>query len=153
MEETFNIEEAYAYYIHRIDRMFGIHFQNMVKKNSIDVTIEQWFILNRLYTEDGISQVEISDKIFKDKANITRMIDGLENKNLVIRKDDASDRRKFKVYLTKEGRELTKRLIKIALTERKNIYKGLEQSDLRKLKQIINILETNILNSEFFHLK
>jgi MarR family transcriptional regulator, transcriptional regulator for hemolysin len=149
MQETFDIEQAYAYYIHRIDRMFGIHFQNMVKSNGIEVTIEQWFILAKLFKEDGISQIELADKIFKDKANITRMIDGLEKRNWVSRKDDDTDRRKFKIFLTKEGKQITSRLIKIASEERKNIYKGLDSKNLGQLKSIIETLETNLRNSEF----
>ncbi len=149
MQETFDIEQAYAYYIHRIDRMFGIHFQSMVSAHGIDVTIEQWFILSKLFKEDGISQIELADKIFRDKANITRMIDGLEKRNWVIRKDDDSDRRKFRIFLTKEGKQITSRLIKIASEERKNIYKGLDAKDLVQLKSIIETLETNLRNSEF----
>ncbi|MDX1958279.1 MAG: MarR family transcriptional regulator [Leptospiraceae bacterium] len=149
-EENFTIEEAYAYYIHRIDRLFGIHFQSMVKSHGIDVSIEQWFILTKLYKNAGASQIELADKIFKDKANITRMVDGLEKKDLVIRKDDENDRRKFRIYLTDRGKELTKRLIKIAIEERKNIYKTLSKNDLKKFKEIIETLEKNILSSKYY---
>ncbi|MEP0043097.1 MAG: MarR family transcriptional regulator [Reichenbachiella sp.] len=76
-----------------------------IKKNKINITPEQWAILNRLNEHQGLTQNELAKISFKDTANITRMIDKLEDKGFVERRANPSDRRIWKIYITDQGRK------------------------------------------------
>ncbi|MCC8188681.1 MAG: MarR family transcriptional regulator [Bacteroides sp.] len=52
-----------------------------LKNEGIDLPHSQFVILRYLYYEDGISQQELAEKIFKDNAAIKRTLDHLEQKN------------------------------------------------------------------------
>ncbi len=48
----------------------------------------------------------LAEKTAKDKACLTNLINNLEKKNWVIRKEDSSDRRNRLIFLTVQGEEL-----------------------------------------------
>jgi MarR family 2-MHQ and catechol resistance regulon transcriptional repressor len=55
------------------------------------------------YTELPVTQNEIGKKMLVDKANVTSLVDGLEREELVRRKKDPSDRRRYHIELTSDG--------------------------------------------------
>ncbi|TGK07477.1 MarR family transcriptional regulator [Leptospira semungkisensis] len=144
-KETSLIDTAYAYYFHRTNRLLHLHFTKLMADHTTDLTVEQWFLLNRLSNGKSVSQTDLVDKTFKDRPNITRLLDGLEKKSLVARKDDPNDRRKFTVSITKAGKALLDKTIPVMLEARKAVYKGLKQEDLEALKAISEKIESNIL--------
>ena len=69
----------------------------------IDITVDQWVLINILHKYGALSQQELGVLTFKDAPTITRMIDLLVQKELIQRKEDESDRRKFSICLTENG--------------------------------------------------
>ena len=59
-----------------------------------------------------MSQVELAEMTFKDKPNVTRMLEVLERKQLIFRQPDENDRRAYKVFLTEVGQQLKAQLIR-----------------------------------------
>ena len=84
-------------------RQMKQYSQAEMDKARMDVTVEQWVILKIIYQEKELTQVDLAGISLKDTASITRMIDILEKKELVIRNKDAADRRKYLITLTKKG--------------------------------------------------
>ena len=60
---------------------------------------------------DGLSQTELSRALITHRSNITGLIDRLEQRGLVIRREDASDRRAYLVVLTSEGTRLLESIL------------------------------------------
>ncbi|HUU46742.1 MAG TPA: MarR family transcriptional regulator [Acidobacteriota bacterium] len=88
------------------------HLQNA----GYDLTFEQVTVLKILTDDDGLHPKEIADRTDREKTTVSRMIDGLERKNLVVRIPDRSDRRKRSVYLTHQGRQRVAEVEKLAST-------------------------------------
>ena len=59
-----------------------------------------------LIENSGVEMSYFSKKLGIDNSTLTRLIDGLEKKKLVIRERDASDNRVIKVFLTKRGEKV-----------------------------------------------
>ena len=72
--------------------------QKNFRKAGLDITIEQWSVLYHLWKEDGLSQLELGIRTFRDKASTTRLIDNLEKQELVVRIASKEDRRINLVY-------------------------------------------------------
>ena len=83
----YNIEEAIKTY-----RMYA---QNQLKINGLKITIDQWLVLKCLKENPNTTQVELAEKVFKDNASITRIIDLLVKANYLERTINQTDRRKF----------------------------------------------------------
>lgn len=80
--------------------------QRVLKWHNVDMTFEMLQVMNCLWNEQGISQQSLAEKTAKDKACLTNLINNLEKKNWVIRKEDSSDRRNRLIFLTAQGEEL-----------------------------------------------
>lgn len=74
-------------------------------EKEIELTIEQFFILNILDNEDGLILQDLADIVDRDKSAVLRHIDGLENNHFVTRVQDKEDKRRKLLLITKRGME------------------------------------------------
>ncbi len=68
-----------------------------------DLTVEQLQVLKHMRAEGGQTQKELCGATGKSAANITRILDRLENKGRIVRKKNPEDRRASLVFLTSDG--------------------------------------------------
>lgn len=116
----------------------------LFKAQGFDITSEQWRVLHRLWEEDGISQNEIAQRLFKQEPSITRILDGLAKEELIERKPVSKNRRKYHVFLTEKGRNLTAQLRIIAGEAIYNACKDIEKEEIEKAINVLNKIYNNI---------
>ncbi len=73
--------------------------------SNVDLTIEQLIVLDVVTGEEGISIKELADISDRDRTTTSRMIDGLERRNLVVRVTDRQDARKKLLYPTQAAKD------------------------------------------------
>ncbi len=78
------------------------------------VTFGQYIHLERLWVEDGISQVELSQRVGVKVASSTSVIAELERLKLIKRTRDLGDKRRLSVFLTPKGAEMEGRVLAAA---------------------------------------
>jgi DNA-binding MarR family transcriptional regulator len=83
------------------------------REANIDITLEQFSILALLWYREGRNQKEIAGELNRDKTTVTRTLDKMFEKNLLVKVPDQVDRRKNLIYLTSKGKELQERCIRI----------------------------------------
>ncbi len=71
-----------------------------------DLTVEQMEVIKRASTEIGKTQSRLSEETVKSPANMTRILDRMEKKKLILRRKNPMDRRSSLVFLTEEGENL-----------------------------------------------
>ncbi|HMI64260.1 MAG TPA: MarR family transcriptional regulator [Puia sp.] len=86
------------------------YIQGKIKEHSINITFEMLEVMSCLWKKDGINQQELADLTLRDKSSMTYLLDNLVKRKMVIRVEDASDRRNKLIYLTKEGTNLKEQL-------------------------------------------
>lgn len=146
-----NIESnELKYSISTILNQSGRLLSNKLNKTFLEsghkITREQWITLSILKAEKGITQQELANKGFKNKASITSLIDHMEANDLVIRSSDKSDRRIKRIYLTKEGEQLYNLLTKSAYSVIDEALKDIKEEDLAKSMHILNQIINNLTN-------
>ncbi len=145
-DDSYAIQDSLGFLIYRTALALKAALQRCFKENGYEITAEQWAIIRHLGEEDGLSQREIGEKASKDKPNITRMLDALEKKHLIFRQPDPRDRRKYCIYLTKEGKQLQERLLPLTRDLRERATQNLPQQELELLKLTLNKIYQNIGN-------
>lgn len=110
----------------------------------LEVTPEQWSVLKRLEEEDSITIKELSKRVGKDQANVTRISDLLERKGYLIRKPNPEDKRSSLVCLTEAGREITKQLIPIDEKVHEIALRGISEQEIMFLKQVLSKIRENV---------
>ena len=112
--DTIKIGNVLGYVISRTAIQLKTAFQRELKAKGFDITPEHWAILFTVNENDGLYQKQLADKLIKDKPNVTRMLDLLEKRELITRKNDGNDRRIIKIFLTDKGREHMQEVIPLA---------------------------------------
>lgn len=113
-------------------------------KMGYDLEGAQWNALNRLWVQDGLNQVQIATMINADKPMVTRMLDQMEKKGWVVREPDPTDRRAYRIYLTKLGKALRYELVPLFIEAREQAMKGLTKKDQEDLRRILRIIQSNL---------
>jgi DNA-binding MarR family transcriptional regulator len=139
-----SLKDSLGFIIYRTALALKSALQRSFKEHGYEITGEQWAIIRHLWQADGLSQREIAEQTAKDKPNITRMLDALEKKRLIFRQPDPRDRRKYCIYLTKEGRQLHDRLIPLTQELRRRVTHNLDPRELDLIKATLNKIYQNI---------
>ena len=144
--QKFVNEDCMSHFIGKtVQSIKNLIFREFKAKN-FNITPEQWAVMSYLHKEDGLYQKQIADFLFKDKPTVTRILDILEKKNLIIRISDEKDRRKFKIYLTQDGKDTVAQLIPIAKEIQFKIRENIQQEEFEILKTILNKIYMNAVN-------
>jgi DNA-binding MarR family transcriptional regulator len=140
-------DDAPAWLIQRTARLLRVLFLRLVQdEGGIDVTPEMWTILTRLVARDGQYQSELAEATYRDRPNTSRILSGMESRGLVYRRPDRDDRRKTRVYLTPEARELVAAVAPLAARTRDQLYDGLKKKELKALRRALRTIEANTLS-------
>lgn len=129
-----------------IDRTIKIIRQNYLKafkEIDVDLTTEQWVLLDSLYDSDGVSQNDLANGSFKNAPTVSRIVDLLCKKGLTERKRFENDKRRYKVFLTKKGKDTYKRTKPVVLKLRKQGWKNLSDEDYDDFLRIMNQIFEN----------
>jgi len=90
-------------------------FQLKLKEAGISISFEVLEIMKMLRQQDGLNQQELADLLFKDKSNMTYLVDNMVKAGLAVRKEDEVDRRNKLIFLTDKARQLQAQLEPMAI--------------------------------------
>ena len=147
MKHPVSIGDSIAYSINRSARLLRKHFLSIAADLGVEITPEQWFVLNKLRLRDGRSQVELTEDIFGDRPNLTRMLATMERKGLVSRTPDSEDKRRMRVHLTDSGRSLHDAFAANVESQRARLFKGINTTDMATLRRVLSTMESNMNKS------
>ena len=117
---------------------------SVFKKEGINLTAEQFLVMDILWNQGEMTQQNIAFIIQKDKNSVTQFIDNLEKKGLVQRVVDANDRRVNKICLSPTGLEMKDNTKKVAITAINGILEGISEADLQTFVHVLNRACNNI---------
>lgn len=143
--EKFDPNDSLATLLNKTTRALSTRLQSIFTRAGLDVTSEQWMILLLLWKQDGRSPYQIADIIGKDRAGVTRLIDGLEKRNLVVRIKDKNDFRQKQVYLTAKGKAMEKELIPLGLSNMKKANQGISAEEIASCKAVLQKIYRNLI--------
>ena len=72
------------------------------------ITFTQWIALAQLSDHPNLTPTELSERVGHDMGALTRIVDGLQEMQLVRRERGEQDRRTVQITVTAEGRRLAK---------------------------------------------
>lgn len=140
----FKLENAIGYAVNRAAIRLKAGLHRAFKANGFDITPEHWAVLNCLWEKEGISQTEIAEIVVKDKTNLTRILDIMERNALISRQDHESDRRSYRIFLTKKAWTVKDRLISIAQEVSKQASRGLSAEEEREIVRLMGVISDNL---------
>ncbi|MBK9736020.1 MAG: MarR family transcriptional regulator [Saprospiraceae bacterium] len=137
--------EVSGFAIEKTVKLMKLSFSRILLLHpEIDITVDQWIIIQLLHKHTSLSQQELSDLAFKDAPTITRMIDLMVQKNLATRNPDSNDRRKFIISLTNQGIFMYKQVSPVVNEFRAEAYADISNEELATLEKIMNKIFLNL---------
>jgi DNA-binding MarR family transcriptional regulator len=110
---------------------------------SSDISHDQWSVLILMSSGRGDTAAELSREAGVDTGSMTRMIDRLEAKGLVIRTRSADDRRVVRLALTPAGRSLCDRMPDVMVRVLNRHLAGFSGAELEQLKNFLRRMLSN----------
>ena len=117
--------------------------QKNISEKIKDITIDQGLVLLFLNEHPELNQKEIAELVFKDNASMTRMINTMVQKKHLKRSMNKEDRRRYKIEITKKGKEVLETLPPIIHHNRNSSLKGITKNELKQLETILGKIKAN----------
>jgi DNA-binding MarR family transcriptional regulator len=114
------------------------------RARAMGVTRPQWRVLALLKRFDGSTQVTIADMLEVEPITLGRMIDRLQDAELVERRADPKDRRAWRLHLTAKGVAKIKELQPTASAMFVDALQGISQAKQTELEDMLNIIRSNL---------
>lgn len=114
------------------------------KENGLDLTIEQWRVLMVLYLNDGIAQHDVSQVLDQEKTGVSRLLNGLENKNYVVRVRDQLDARRRRLYVSNKARTMMPVFLELAGQALAQAAEGVTEEEMAACKKVLNRVIRNL---------
>ncbi len=108
------------------------------------ITPEQFTVLTAILDHDGLYQRQIGALTLKDRPNITRIINILENKGLVTRTADTNKRKIFKINITEKGKDAYEEVLPTVVEHWQNTVKGVTDEELESCLKVLNKIKINL---------
>jgi DNA-binding MarR family transcriptional regulator len=135
-----------GYLINQIQKISSRKFNELLKEKNIDeFNGSQGVILYSLWNNKELTIKEIGKITGLAKTSLTSMLDRMEEKGLIRRKDNSEDKRSIKIMLTDKAKELEKDYNDISNKMSKTFYKNFSDKEINEIE---NYLERIISNLE-----
>jgi DNA-binding MarR family transcriptional regulator len=102
-----------------------------------DVTAQQFKVLVIISRFNADTPAELCRSLSLDSGSMTRMLDRLEQKGLLVRTRCESDRRQVRLVLTESGQALSDLLPQVGAVAMNEMVGVLEDSELATLEKIL----------------
>jgi DNA-binding MarR family transcriptional regulator len=114
------------------------------RARGIGVTRPQWQVLSALRCHEGVTQGKLADLLDVEPITVCRMVDRLQEADLVERRSDPADRRSWRLYLTAKAHDLLGHLRPLADEMLEEAFEGVEDADRIRLMATLERVRQNL---------
>jgi DNA-binding MarR family transcriptional regulator len=139
---AFRLEEDLGFLLARTHR--AMRRWLMARLEPLDITYEQFKVLNALCEDDNVPQVTLADRLNTDKTSLARMLRRMERAGLIFRTADDADARVNRVCLTARGRELQTKVVPHRDEGLTQATDGLNEEEVQELNRMLDIVYHNM---------
>lgn len=102
------------------------------------VTVAEWVILREMYDGDkSMAPSEVAEMTGLTRGAVSKLIDRLVEKDLILRKEAVNDRRYQEIRLSRAGRSLVPQLGRQADENDESFFSGLAAAERRQLLELL----------------
>jgi DNA-binding MarR family transcriptional regulator len=103
-----------------------------------------WRVLAALNQRDGQSIGVLAAATSNEKSTLSRLLDQMQKKRLLLRQRDGADQRSITIHRTPAAQAITEKLIPVALRCERKALAGFAQSDESTLRAMLRRVYENL---------
>ncbi|MBR5211143.1 MAG: MarR family transcriptional regulator [Bacteroidales bacterium] len=115
-----------------------------LREMGVPLTPEQFMLIDILWNQGEMTQQQLADKLQKDKNSVTKLVDAIEKKGFVVRKQNPHDRRANTLVLTEKANELKPGAKQKGISILDQILEGISEDELRSFLSTLRKLNANM---------
>ena len=120
------------------------YLATMLKQEHVPLTPEQFMLIDLLWNQGEMTQQELADQLHKDKNSVTKLVDAIERKGFVIRRQNRNDRRANTLLLTVKAEILKPGAQKKGISILDKMLEGISEEELRTFLTTLRKLNDNM---------
>ncbi|ARU60732.1 MarR family transcriptional regulator [Tumebacillus avium] len=142
--QDYKLENSIGFKLANTSRLVTNRLNQNFTSQNYPVTHEQWLLMMELWVKDGQTQNALAAATHKDQPSVSRLLDNMIKRNLVMRVAHPNDRRSNLIYLTDEGREMQKGLIGQAQQTIADTTAGIDPDELAVCMRVLDRIVENL---------
>jgi len=123
--------------LRNVDQLFNRAIQPLGVASVIE-----WYILRALYEQDGQHASELARSVGRAATSFTPNLDKLQDKGLIERRPDPSDRRAVRIFLTSKAQDQREETLSAASDLDEQIAELFDGEDFESFLRVLATLQT-----------
>jgi len=115
------------------------------RARDIGVTRPQWQVLTVLMRHEGINQGGLAELLVVEPITLCRMVDRLQEAELVERRRDPADRRAWRLFLTPKAKDILQQLRPLGEELMGAIVEGIPEDQQALLHSMLERIRLNLM--------
>ena len=115
-----------------------------LRQMDVPLTPEQFMLIDLLWNEGEMTQQQLADQMQKDKNSVTKLVDAIERKGFVIRKQNEHDRRANTLVLTEKANQLKPGAKQKGISILDQMLEGISEEELHSFLSTLQKLNDNM---------
>lgn len=136
------MSDSLGFLISDVSRLMRRRFDERARQ--VGATRAQWRTLTTLSRNEGINQGALADLLEVEPITLCRMIDRLEESDLVERRRDPSDRRAWQLFLTDKSKPILDELRDLADDLFDQMLLGMDEPARAALVDALDLIRANL---------
>ena len=120
------------------------YIASMLRQQGVPLTPEQFMLIDLLWNEGEMTQQQLANQLKKDKNSVTMLVDAIESKGLVVRRQNTLDRRSNTVVLTDKALELKEMAKQKGISILDGMLEGISEDELHSFLNTLRLLNQNM---------
>jgi MarR family transcriptional regulator for hemolysin len=140
-----SIESDFLFTLFEVQRLLRLFADKQASRYGLNRA--QWAVLAKLERTEGLKQADVAELMEMQPITLTRLIDKLCKAGLIERRDDETDRRINRLYLTAAARPLLAQLAVLRGEITRAALADISLSDAHRLIEQLQTVKDNVRNA------
>jgi DNA-binding MarR family transcriptional regulator len=115
-----------------------------LRQADVPLTPEQFMLIDLLWNHGEMSQQQLADMMQKDKNSVTKLVDAIERKGFVVRRQNVNDRRSNTLVLTERANQLKHVAKQKGISILDEMLAGISDDELKCFLKTLHKLNANM---------
>jgi MarR family transcriptional regulator for hemolysin len=134
-----------GFLLHDVARFLRKRFEQHAR--GLGLTRSQWQVLAFLAPNEGIHQGGLADILEIEPITLVRILDKLESRRLIERRQHPTDRRIWLLYLTAEAHPILEQMRHLGEVTRSEALAGIPEKERVHLTEMLSLMKKNLVGA------
>ncbi len=140
----YSLYESLGYLVYQASGSIRKRIGRELARKGYPIRADQFSALVYIWDQDGQTQRALSEKLYRDKTTVSRLLSKIESLGLIRRVAGQEDTRERLIYLTDAGRELMAKVTELVQDVLDLAGEGIDPREMKTCKDVLRLVRRNL---------